>query len=34
MIRILVYPKITYNSRGQDIEIDSFVQVIKKKFYY
>ena len=31
MIRILVYPNITHNSRGQDIEADSFVQVIKKQ---
>jgi len=31
MIRILVYPNITFNSRGQDIEADSFVQVIKKQ---
>ena len=31
MVRILVYPNITFNSRGQDIEADSFVQVIKKQ---
>ena len=31
MIRILVYPNITFNSRGQDIESDSYVQVIKKQ---
>ena len=31
MIRILVYPNITHNSRGQDIEADSYVQVIKKQ---
>ena len=30
-IRILVYPNITFNSRGQDIENDSYVQVIKKQ---
>ena len=31
MIRILVYPNITFNSRGQDIEKDSYVQVINKQ---
>ena len=31
MVRILVYPNITFNSRGQDIESDSYIQVIKKQ---
>ena len=31
MIRILVYPNITFNSRGKNIEQDSYVQVIKKQ---
>ena len=30
-IRILVYPHITFNSRGQDIEADSYVQVIRNQ---
>lgn len=29
MIRILVYPNITFKGRGKDIEADSYVQVIK-----
>lgn len=31
MVRILVYPNITFNSRGQDIEQDSYVQVIRNQ---